>query len=128
MLAPAAVDEFRRIMRRAVKPYWDPTLEDRARQARDRWEAEAQRTFERQVDADQLAALRTQAEEAVENLKARLADLSLATEDLAIDWPPIEFPAPSCAGVGPSLVYSDMPLAEAIRTLRARKRYENGAE
>ena len=32
-LATLRPDELRRIVRRAVKPYWDPTLEDRAREA-----------------------------------------------------------------------------------------------
>jgi hypothetical protein len=127
-LATLNPDELRRIVRRAVKPYWDPTLEDRARAARDDWEARAQAEFESQVDADQLAALRIQAEEAVENLKARLADLSLATEDLAIDWPEFESPLPVCSGAGPSLVTSEFPLAEAIKVLRARKRYTNGED
>ena len=71
-----------------------------------------------------MAALRSQAEEAVENLKARLADLDLATDDLAIDWPEIEMPEAVCSGDGPMLVDSEMPLVEAIRILRARKRYE----
>ena len=123
-LATLRPDELRRIVRRAVKPYWDPTLEDRAREARDEWEARAQAAFEAQVDADQMAALRIQAEAAVENLKARLADLDLATDGLAIDWPDVEMPAPACSGDGPVLVDSGMGLTEAIRVLRARKRYE----
>jgi hypothetical protein len=122
-LATLRPDELRRIMRQAVRPYWDASLEDRARRVRDEWEATAQAAFEEQVDAEQMAALRTQAEEAVENLKARLADLDLATEDLEINWPSVDMPLATCTGDGPNLVSSDMPLTEAIRTLRARKRY-----
>ena len=70
-----------------------------------------------------MAALRKQAEEAVENLKARLADLDLATEDLDIDWPEVEMPEPESVGDGPRLVNSDMDLTEAIHVLRARKAY-----
>jgi hypothetical protein len=126
-LATLRPDDLRRIVRRAVKPYWDASLEDRARRARDEWEAAAQAAFEEQVDPARMATLQAQAEEAIENLKARLADLSLATEDLEIDWPEVEMPEAECAGDGPSLVNSDMDLTEAIQILRARKRYENGA-
>jgi hypothetical protein len=125
-LATLRPDELRRIVRSAAKPYWAPTLADRAREARRAWEVEAQAAFEAQVDADQMDALRVQAEAAVENLKARLADLDLATDGLDIDWPEYDPPEPECAGDGPSLVDSEMELTEAIQRLRARKRYENG--
>jgi hypothetical protein len=72
-LATLQPDVLRRIVRKAIKPYWDPTLEDRARAARDEWEAKAQAAFEDQVDAGQLAALRTQAEEAAQLLLDRPA-------------------------------------------------------
>jgi hypothetical protein len=122
-LATLRPDELRRIVRRAVAPYWDAGLEDRARRARNKWEAEAQRVFEAQIDPEQMARLRTQAEQAVDNLRASLAELNLATEGLLIDWPPALMPEPECRGDGPNLVNSDMSLPEAIATLRERKKY-----
>jgi hypothetical protein len=122
-LATLQPDVLRRIARDAIKPYWDSSLDRRAREARDAWLEEAQQAFERQVDPQRMATLREQAEGALEAFRARLADLELATDDLEIDWPKIDLPEPKAKGGDAALVTSEMDLLEAIDVLRARKRY-----
>jgi hypothetical protein len=124
-LATLQPEVLRRIVKKAVKPYWDAGLEERARKARVAWEAEAAQAFADQVNADQLAALRVQAEAALDQLRSVARQMEVATEDLGIEWPEITVIEGEAQGDGPMLVDSEMDLVEHAQILRARKRYEN---
>ena len=121
-LATLRPDLLRRIVRRAVAPYWDASLEDRARKA-GMLGRRRRAAFEAQVDAEQLAALRSQAETAVEQLKEAARQMDVATEDLGIEWPEISVPERGAGGRA-----DDRRLRHGagrdVQILRGRKRYE----
>jgi hypothetical protein len=74
-LAALRSDDLRRIAREAIAPYRDDTLNSRSYAAASEWRRAANAAVAAQVDADELAVIKEEAEEAVEELNAVLATL-----------------------------------------------------
>jgi hypothetical protein len=96
LTTPQNAHILRGILDEAFDPYLDRTLKDRVAEAEREWRKDAQDAMDEQVDADHLAAIRTEAtakleelREAVDSLKSQL---QLSTEDFTM--PPIEVPEP----------------------------------
>lgn len=123
-LATLRPDVLRAIVREAVDPYFDHSLDRRARQARSAWEAAALAALERQVGVDRIVDIQTRAATNLEALREDLSELTAATEGVDLDLPDMAIPAPAIGhpAVQP-LVSSDMSLFEHINTLRERKNY-----
>jgi hypothetical protein len=126
-LATLTPDVLRGIAEAAVHPFWDRTLESRVRDARHDWLHAAQEALDEQLSPDRLAHLNAGAEAEIERARERLQEISAAIDEADIDLPSFDIPEPIIGDDLPAaLVSSDMPLAEAIRKLRDRKRYGDG--
>lgn len=127
-LATLRPELLREIVEEACSPYYDATLRGRLNEARGEWQERAQEALDKQIDPELLADIRARAETALENLKEQLDELE-GVGDLDFDIEPPDLPDADPPDNGPDpLVSSDMPLVEAIRTLRERKRYTNGED
>ena len=115
---------LRRIALQAVAPFFDATLRQRANEAKWAWEEQAQEVFDATIDSDHLSAIYSQATADLEALREKLDTLEMAVDDYAIELPTFTAPEPILTDEpGLALVSSDMPLLDAIRVLRDRKRY-----
>lgn len=128
-LATLRPDELRRIVAETVDPFFDRTLANRVRLARDHWEAEAQRAFEAQADAARIEDIRIRAEAELDSLRSTLASLEVETDGLDLDLPSVIIPSADLviAAQPAPLVSSEMALVEHIRILKGRKNYSGGA-
>jgi hypothetical protein len=127
-LATLRPDLLREIVSEAVDPFFDSTLAQRVRLAREEWETRAQEAFEAQIDGEKIADIRARAEADLDALRTKLAALEVETEGLDLDLPPATLPEPITDDDQPEpLVSSQMPLIEHIRVLRERKDYSGGA-
>ena len=126
-LATLQPETLRRIAREAIAPFFDSTLRRRSNEARWAWEEAAQEVFDAAVDSDRLSAIYSQATADLEALREKLDALEMAVDDYAIELPEFTAPEPILTDApAAALVSSDMPLLEAIRTLKDRKRYSAG--
>lgn len=125
-LQPELLD---RLVRRAIKPFWDGTLEERTREVRRTWEAEAQKAFEDALGEDQLDQLRSEAEDRLGDLEELVAEVN---EQLRVEVPaglalpkPPAIPKAEIDGVdGLPLLDSDWNYGEATLRLKAHRAYE----
>jgi hypothetical protein len=115
-----------------MKPFWDSGLDERVREARQQWETEAQQVLTEQVGEEQIEQIRTEAEEALEEVRDQVANLEAALAVDEIDG--VELPEPPeiiygdvPADNGKPLIDSDREWAEQTRQLIAHKAYENGS-
>jgi hypothetical protein len=141
-LAALRIDELRRIARAAIAPYWDATLIARVGEARAQWREAAQAEIDAQTDADDMTAVREEAEEAAEGYNAALADLRAARERLreadgrldsiaaAIELKaPPEPPEPEINLEAQSpLIDLEWSFEDVTRALKAHRAYEGGGE
>jgi len=122
-LATLRPDLLRSIVREAVAPFYDATLQERAAAAVREAVAVAQEEFDRLVDAGEVGRLQEKASAEVAALRETLGLLhqTIDSVDLTIS---VDAVAPELPEDGPpALVTSDMPLVEHIRVLRDRKDY-----
>lgn len=118
---------LRSIVRDAVEPFYDDTLQQRAADVVREAVATAQEEFDRLLDAGAVKALQ---DDAIANLEALKETLSRLEEtvnaiDVTVEIEEVEPELPE--EVPPALVSSDMPLVEHIRVLRGRKDYGGAA-
>jgi hypothetical protein len=120
-----------KLVRQAIKPFFDATLAGRVIKARDEWLVEAQAQFDAQIDPDHLERIRADAAAKLEELTDEVAAIE---EALRVDTTGIEFPEPVIPqpealppANGKPLIHSDWPHAEAALALKAHKRYQNGS-
>jgi hypothetical protein len=134
LTTPDKAPVLRRIIRQAFKPYIDPTLADRVRQAHDKFDEAAKEILEDQLDGDHLARLRAEAETKLEELREQInkinEQLQLTTGDIRL--PRIEVPQPE-VDLDPdrqALVSFDLDWVAASRALIKHKSYgkKGGAE
>jgi hypothetical protein len=112
--------------------YYDPTLQSRAMSTSFDWQNEAQATIDAQIDRDHFAAVKADAEDALERLKQAQADLKACDERLDALVEDIELPGPPEPLEGEidetrqkPLADSDWGLADVAQALRARKAYDD---
>ena len=123
-LATLRPNMLREIVHEAVEPFFDSTLARRTDEARREWQSQAQARFDEQVNPEWLAELRARAELDLEALREKLQQIEVGIDDLGVKLPAFRVPEPVAGDLEPpALVSSDMSLLDAIRALRARKRY-----
>ena len=130
-LATLNPDLLRKIVLRATRPFFDPGLDDRVREARQEWEVTALEVLTDEIGEEQLAKLRADAEDKLGELevKVKALDDALRVEEVeGIELPEIpELPEGEVTGAdGKPLIDSDWEFAEQSRLLIAHKAYENG--
>jgi hypothetical protein len=88
---------LQRLLRRAFRPYIDPTLNRRVADAKAEWDAAAQEAIAQQIDTEHLARIRDEASIRLEELREQIEQIN-AQLDLVADehftLPPIEVPEP----------------------------------
>jgi hypothetical protein len=128
-LRPRALEQ---IVKTAIEPYFDRTLDDRVYQARGEWREAAQEMLTDQIDGAMLDDLRDHAAERLAELEAEIdainEQLRMATGD-RFDLPAVVIPEPELdenLSRQASLISTQQSWAEATRALIARKSYGNG--
>ena len=134
-LATLNPDLLRQIVLKATRPFYDPGLDDRVREARREWEQRAGQVLEREIGQEQLERLRLDAEAKLDDLTAEIEALNdaLRVDEIeGIDLPDIpDIPAAKVDGSDgkPSpLIDSGWSFAEQSRRLKAYRAYELPAE
>ena len=123
-----------RIVREALAPFYDETLDDRLREAERDWKDEAQELIDRQLDAKVLRDLRQEAEVEAERFAQAIAALNVriaaATGSADIELPPLVIPEPEIDedDHGKPLVSSEWSWVEQTEALIDHKAYRNGNE
>ncbi|MBA3260916.1 MAG: hypothetical protein H0T69_00270, partial [Thermoleophilaceae bacterium] len=127
-LQPELLD---RLVRKAIRPFYDGGLEDRVREARRDWEERAQVVFEDAFGEDRLDDLRADAKDKLADLEELAVEIN---EQLHVDVPadlsaklpdPPELPEPALGEPVPlPLLDSDMDYGEATLRLIAHREYE----
>ena len=123
-------DTLREMVEAAFEPYYDDTLERRVEAAESEWLDEAQAAIDAQLNPEIMAAVRTQAETKLSELRSVIDDLNeqlnIATDDFTL--PEIEVPEPEIDETIErlALVSFDDDFVTATRALIERKRYGNG--
>jgi hypothetical protein len=122
---------LRKIVRTAVDPFFDSTLEGRVAEAQAAWFEEAQRMVADQLDADQLAAIREQAAEKLEGLRDEIEAVNEALRVSVpddVEFPEIVIPDPELTGApnGMPLVDSAWSWVEQTLALKASRSYQEG--
>jgi hypothetical protein len=131
-LAALRSDDLTRIARAAVEPYYDATLPARTRERGATWAEDARTVIASQIDPGAFAAVKADAEDALERLKEALDDLKDCdgrlddlTEDIDLPDPP-EKPEPEDrSDLERPLADSDWDLVGVAEALRARKAYDD---
>jgi hypothetical protein len=120
---------LRRLARQAVNAFFDRTLGRRVDVAREAWLAEAAQVLESQLDPDETARLRDEAEQRLEELRTEIERLeqSMTLDVGVLDLPTILVPGPELNGDTPSpLIDSAWGWVPGTEALRASKAYEEG--
>jgi hypothetical protein len=121
-----------KIVRDAIRPFYDPTLNSRTWGAKAEWEEDAQAHLDQLIDTDLLAQLRDQALDKLAGIQAEIdainETLRAETSTLGIHLPVPIPPEPELPDrdQGKPLVSSRWPWHEQTRALIARKRLSNG--
>jgi hypothetical protein len=128
-LAALRPDVLRTLLRDAIEPFYDLTLDDRVESARVQWEAEAQETLEAHLGEDKLDRLRDQAEarlEELEELRDEINDLLNAAVGDDFEFPKVEVPEAEIDSKpdGEPLFDSGDDYADATLKLKASRAYE----
>ncbi|MBA3434535.1 MAG: hypothetical protein H0U08_10630, partial [Actinobacteria bacterium] len=123
-LRPELLDQ---IVRQAISPYFDTSLERRVREARNEWLEEAQAWLEEQLDQVELDRIRTEAGVKLEQLRDEIDAINDALHiDIgAIGLPEIVVPRPELngSGNGSPLIDSDWSWVEQTTRLKESKSY-----
>jgi hypothetical protein len=121
-------DLLQRIALDAIEPFYDASLDRRVSDAKAAWVEQAQARLDAQIDQEQLARIRTDAEANLGDLRDELDALneSLSVAVDGFDLPEIEIPAPVLNGHsnGLPLIDSDWDFAEQSRRLKESRAYE----
>jgi hypothetical protein len=123
-LQPELLDK---LVRDAIAPFFDTSLDRRVREARAEWRTEAQTMLEDQLGPERLAEMRSEAEANLAGLEEQVEAINTAlrVDASGILVPPIEIPEPDVAGGdGLPLVDSDWSHADQCRSLISHKAYE----
>jgi hypothetical protein len=120
---------LRRMAREAIKPFYDPTLADRCREAESEWEEACQQAVDDQTDQERLDAIAEQANALLEPVREQIKALE---EQIRIDPSDYEFPGrpeipePEITAEpdGLPLIDSAWLWAEQTRALIASKAYD----
>jgi hypothetical protein len=128
-LATLRPELLRRIVNKAIAPYYDTSLDQRVRDARAEWQQQAQEMLIQHLGPERLEDMRVEAESKLAGLEEQVAAINDALRvdvDDAITVPPVEVPEPkvSESSNGTPLLDSDWDFAEQCRALIARKAYE----
>jgi hypothetical protein len=90
-LATLKPQALAKIVRDAIAPFYDDTLQSRTREARDDWESYAQEVLDAQINTEMLAALRNQALAKLAGIQAEIDSINQAlraeTDMLGVDLP-----------------------------------------
>jgi hypothetical protein len=130
-LATLRPDLLVTIVRDALDPFFDRTLDERVAQARSRWLHEARAALDDQLDAEQLARIRAEAARKLatmaEEIDALNRSLQLTTGELELPVP--EVPAAELNGRvhGVPLLDSRWSFAQQCRRLIDSKEYRNAS-
>lgn len=121
---------LREIVRDALDPFFDRTLDRRVREAQSEWEQQAQDTLDEQISPDQLEHLSSQARAKLDSLRDEIDAINDALRVVAVDGLDLpelpEVPAAECDPVsGEPLITSDWNYVEQTRRLIAHKAYES---
>lgn len=120
-------DLLARLVRLAVAPFFDASLDRRVREARGRWLEEAQRWLAGQLDQELVERIRGDAEEALEDLRAEVDELNerLAVDvgDVALPVPEIPEPVITAEPVGEPVVDSEADWLAETRRLKDQVAY-----
>jgi hypothetical protein len=119
---------LRKIVRRALDPFFDSTLEERVAEAREAWFEEAQQMVDDQLDAGQLAEIREQASGKLSDLREEIEAVNEALRVSVpdeIEFPEIVIPEPELDGASNGLPLIDSTWAWVVQTaaLKASKAY-----
>jgi DNA repair exonuclease SbcCD ATPase subunit len=132
-LATLKPRELRKIIVAAFDCYFDHSLDERAEEIAEAWQAEAQEALDEAIDEDLIAALHAEAKEKLADIREEVdkinEQLRASTEGLGVELPPLpDPPEPELDEEGrlPPLISTSMPWAEQTRALIARKRYGAG--
>jgi hypothetical protein len=130
-LATLNPDLLRQIVLDATRPFFDSDLDDRVRVARRDWEERVNALLVEQIGEEDLARIRTEAEEQLVEIreKATALDRALRVEEIeGIELPePPEIPKAETGEVdGSPLIDSDWDWAEQTRRLIAHRAYRDG--
>jgi hypothetical protein len=126
-IATLQPDLLDRLVRRAIAPYFDTSLDRRVYEARHRWQVEAQSMLTNQLGADRLEQMRAEAEANLAGLEEQVKAINdaLRVDATGIQVPPIEIPQPDVAGRdGLPLFDSSWSHADQCRRLISHKSYE----
>lgn len=131
-----ALDELRpgelaKIVRAAIKPFWDSSLDSRVSQAFDDWADYAQAKLDAHIDTEFLHQLRSEAALKLAEIETEIAKLNESMRQAVPDdvpLPPIEIPEPEVneSVQGVPLISSRWSWTEQTRALIERKAYGNG--
>jgi hypothetical protein len=134
-LATLQPEVLTKIVRKAIAPFYDPSLEARVREVRNQWEDAAQDAVDKQLDHDQLARIRQAAEDQLGVMRTKLDELRemarTATADLDVTLPPIpKIPVANLdeSVQGKPLLSSAWTWPDQTKALMARKSYDNGGK
>ena len=123
-LRPELLDQ---IVRRAISPYFDTSLERRVRDARNEWLEEAQGRLEEQLDQEELDRIRNEAGVKLEQLRDEIDAINDALHiDIgSISLPEIVVPGPELngSGNGNPLIDSGWSWVEQTTRLKESKSY-----
>ena len=125
-IATLQPDLLREIVRDAIEPFFDTSLERRVREARAEWQQEAQAMLGQQLGPERLEQMRSEAEAKLGDLHEQVAAINdeLRVDVDGIELPEVEIPEPEIDGdYCLPLVDSDWSHAEQCRQLIARKAY-----
>ncbi|MEJ7567966.1 MAG: hypothetical protein WKF41_06845 [Gaiellaceae bacterium] len=118
------------LLRQAIKPFWDSTLETRVKAAKDAWFAEAWKQVNGQLDEEQLNALKVEAQEKLAELQDEIEELNDALslevpED--VEFPPIVIPEAvvNVDRLPSPLIDSEWDWTEQTVRLKAAKAYSD---
>ena len=131
-LAALRPELLQQLARDAIGPFYDATLERRVARARQEWLQAAQAVVDANLDADQLARIRADAEAKLEAMRTEIEELNQALRVDASDFdlPEMEVPTFTLTGDvdGLPLLDSRWSFAEQCRQLIHSKAYRNGKE
>ncbi len=126
-LASLRPDLLRQIARHAIALFYDYELGRRVARARSEWLGEAMEIINRDIDGDQLARIRAEAEQKLSEMRAQIAELNdqLRIDASDFDLPPIVIPGADLNGREPPgpLLASWWPFADQCRALIDSKAY-----
>lgn len=126
-IATLRPDLLREIVRDAIKPFYDTSLDRRVRDARAEWEQQAQEVLVQQLGPERLEEMRAEAEAKLAGLDEQVVAINdaLRVDVDGIDLPPIDVPEPELDGeYGLPLVDSDWSHAKQCQNLINHKAYE----